>query len=485
MQTLFGEALRRGGAAADAPAALVVSDREVSYRELDRRVRACAAWLLAAGCRPREVVGVAVADDVDHLVVSFALLVLGVPQVPLPTFDPPAARRRLAERLGVSRVVVSDPAHAIPGAAMSKFEAPGRMPERREVAPVDANPDAVALFQPTSGTTGEPKILAMSQRLLDYRQRTRNFEDGERLLSPLPIEAYPARSARLGIAWRGFTSILAPGGDVAGACARHDVTRLEIGVLQLANLIQRGADALPARTKVFVSGSRVPMRMREQFRARAHGPLFVEYGAREIGAGTSTYPVDRDEALESVGPPSPVCELEIVDAAGEPVAPGEVGEIRCRSAGMVDGYVDDPGATARHFRDGWYHPGDLGSFTPRGSLCLAGRADDVINLNGIKIYPSEIERVVEEEPGVRAAAAFAVGSDVHGEIPVVAIEWVGPEAPDLAAMRARARARLGARAPRKVLRVDALPRNASGKVTRQELMRLVGARRRDEGTPAQ
>ena len=92
----------------------------IDYMALVRRVDACARALLDDGCRAGEVVGIAVDDDVAHLVASFALMVLGVPQVPLPTFDPPAARRRLAGRLRVSRVIVADPGHAPAGVAMSR-----------------------------------------------------------------------------------------------------------------------------------------------------------------------------------------------------------------------------------------------------------------------------------------------------------------------------------------------------------------------------
>jgi acyl-coenzyme A synthetase/AMP-(fatty) acid ligase len=140
---------------------------------------------------------------------------------------------------------------------------------------------------------------------------------------------------------------------------------------------------------------------------------------------------------------------------------------------MLDGYFGDPAATARHFRDGCFYPGDLGSFTAAGSLCLAGRTDDVMNLNGIKIYPSEIERVLEDEPGVRSAAAFAVDSAVHGQIPVVAVVWGGDGAADPSRLQARARARLGVRAPRRVVLVDELPRTSAGKVATAELRRLV------------
>ena len=177
--------------------------------------------------------------------------------------------------------------------------------------------------------------------------------------------------------------------------------------------------------------------------------------------------------LESVGIPAPWVELEIVDGDGRALPAGEVGELRVRSECMTHEYYGDPVATSRHFRNGWFYPGDLASLTAGGALCLHGRADDMMTLNSIKIFPAEIERVLEEHPGVKAAAAFARSSEAHGDIPVAAVELhaaarIGGD--ELMALR---RERLGVRAPRKIIVVDALPRNAAGKILKHELIDLI------------
>ena len=112
-----------------------------------------------------------------------------------------------------------------------------------------------------------------------------------------------------------------------------------------------------------------------------------------------------------------------------------------------------------------------------GSLCLLGRLDDVMNLRGIKVYPSEIERVLERDPAVKTAAAFALRSQLHGEIPVAAIEWQGDARPDAGALLTRVREELGVRAPRRIVVVDALPRTSTGKVARRELPALLEEKR--------
>ena len=144
--------------------------------------------------------------------------------------------------------------------------------------------------------------------------------------------------------------------------------------------------------------------------------------------------------------------------------------LRTRIAERLAGVdVDDAAATAKHFRDGWFVPGDLASFDADGRLYLHGRKDDMMIMNGINIFPAEIERTLEAHPAVEAAAAFPIPSTVHGQIPAAACtasELVG-----------YARTALGVRAPRRIEILAALPRNAQGKIVRREIVGMLDARR--------
>lgn len=481
MQTPFAERLARHSIDASRPPAFVLGDDEVSYPELHRRVEHAAAWLRSQGVGANDVVAITVADEIAHLTLSFALLALGVQQVSLPTYEPLRARQELARLLDVTRVVVVDPDDALPGIAAS-FLAPTDLTAPSRAASVEAlvaDPEAIALVIASSGTTGRPKLIALGARVVVGRLDDRDHLPRERLLIGTTVEDIFGKAVRLRCAWQGVTSVFRPPGaarsaqGLAAFCASQRVTRLSANVLAATGLVHRDEVAIPGGLDVFVAGSRVPMRLREQFRARPDLRLHVEYGAREVGLCAMTWPLDRDPSVESVGPVARNATIEVVDPEGRPLPPGAAGEIRVRTTTMVHGYYRDPTATARHFRDGWFYCGDIGTFTPSGSLCLLGRADDVMNLNGIKIYPSEIERALESDPSIRAAAAFALRSEVHGEIPVAAVEWQGEGRPDVAALLARARSLLGMRSPRRIVVVDALPRNLAGKIATGELARLV------------
>jgi acyl-CoA synthetase (AMP-forming)/AMP-acid ligase II len=309
------------------------------------------------------------------------------------------------------------------------------------------------------------------------------FAPDERVLMAVSVENYPAKTTRLYCLYLGVTSILQGGlpasaGSVLDLCSSLDVTSLELTVLQALGVVQEstGKGRLPACAKVFVGGSRVPATMRDALRAGLGTQVFVNYGAQEVWRMASTHPHDPEPGLESVGPPLPWIELEIVDGEGARLPEGEVGEVRVRSECMIHGYYRDPVGTSRHFRDGWFYPGDLGSLTPGGALCIHGRTDDMMNLNSIKIFPAEIERVLEEHPAVKAAAAFAIPSAVHGAIPAAAVELHGTAQATPEELMACARARLGVRSPRRIVVVEALPRNAAGKIARDALLALVAPR---------
>jgi long-chain acyl-CoA synthetase len=483
MQTLFGKILRQRALAPQLPSAIVSPGCELTFTELHGRVERCAAWLVGEGCRPSELVGITIADELTHLVASLALLQLGLPQICLPTYDPVAMRSNLARRLSVARVVVADPQHVLPGhpASLLTPECLAPMANAAQCDAVDADPDAPAMYCTSSGTTGEAKIVALSQRAIAWRAERRGFMPGERMLMLTSVEDHPAKTARLYCVYLGLTSVLqapAPASPLAAEelCARFGATRLDLSVLQASDLVPGGVGGgrirIPAGVKVIASGSRVPAKLRRAF-AIGGTPLFIDYGAREVASIAGTWMDGRDEGQETVGALHPWIELEIVDDADRVLPAGEPGAVRVRSGGMIAEYWQDPVATARHFRDGWFYPGDIGSLTADGLLCIHGRADDMMNLNGIKIFPAEIERVLEDHPAVRAAAAFAVRSPVHGDIPVAAVELHAAATVGADELIARARERLGVRAPRRIVVVEALPRNAAGKIVKRDLAGLV------------
>jgi acyl-CoA synthetase (AMP-forming)/AMP-acid ligase II len=234
--------------------------------------------------------------------------------------------------------------------------------------------------------------------------------------------------------------------------ARYDLSSLRVAVTGAADipvdLIRRIRKELPF--SVIVSG----------------------YGMTEVGTATSTSPGDDAETVATtVGRPRPGFEVRIVDPnSGERTAPGSVGEVVLRGPTTMVGYADDPAGTAAALTDdGWLRTGDLGYFGSDGCLRIAGRTKDMFIVGGFNAYPAEIENMLIEHADIDQAAVIGVPDERLGE---VGMAFIVPSSPTLSVdeVIAWSRERMANyKVPRVVELIDALPRNASGKVEKNTL----------------
>jgi fatty-acyl-CoA synthase len=177
----------------------------------------------------------------------------------------------------------------------------------------------------------------------------------------------------------------------------------------------------------------------------------------------------------------------VAPETGQPVTgPGVPGELCVRGPNVTRGYWADREATAAAIdADGWFHTGDLGYIDEQGLCYIIDRLKDLIISGGENIYPAEIERVLAEFPGVRDVAVVGVPDPHWGQTPVAVLRHSGGEPPAIDAIRAFAAERLARfKLPAGALHVDALPRNANGKIDRAAVRALAteafGARDRSD-----
>jgi len=451
--------------------AVVADGLSLGWSEFLARVGAGASALQAVGVGPGTTVGLSIADELEHLIACLSLLCTGAWQVTLATHDTDAERAAIARSAGVTHVLVGAPSeHAVPGVVVHIW------PLHGVAAGLPDVPEGGVMLR-TSGTTGAANIVPLTGEQLCV-QAERNVEyAGGRLLRTASIEHNNSKRHRLYcLALRG-TNVLAPtaGTDVAAYCVRHGVTTLDLALMQAADLAAQPRPGLE-RVGIRVSGSAVPYQVRRRVEHNLTSQLYVRYGSTESGtiavAGPGEHEVD-----ESVGHVVPGLELEIVDEDGRRLPAGHGGHIRLRGEGVARGYLVIGEQGAARFRDGWFWPGDIGLLDDRGILRILGRADDMINLNGINIFPSEIESVLERHPAVRAAAALPLHSTNHGQIPVAAVELHADGLVQDRELLAYARELLALRAPRRIIVLDALPRNNQGKVLKRVIAERFSIRR--------
>jgi acyl-CoA synthetase (AMP-forming)/AMP-acid ligase II len=336
----------------------------------------------------------------------------------------------------------------------------------------------------TSGTTGRPKGAVRDlgaygpvelSRVLDRLP----FAAGDRHLVAGPLHHSAPQVFCLLLTALGGTLYLAPGFDAAAvneALGTQRINSVFLVPTMVRRLLEQPALPTPDLRAVVVGSSEFPEPLRRAAMARfGVERVFDFYGATELGWVTL---IRGDEMLAhpgSVGRPLAGQEVRIVDDAGRPLGPGEQGLITVRNAQTMVGYADDARATSDARRDGWWTVEDLGFLDGEGYLYLSGRARDMVKSGGVNVYPAEVERVLAEDPDVREVAVIGVRDPEWGEKLVAVLSLREGVAFDPEALRARAKARMSpARVPRAWHLVDALPRNANGKVLKGELRERFG-----------
>jgi len=201
--------------------------------------------------------------------------------------------------------------------------------------------------------------------------------------------------------------------------------------------------------------------------------LVTRYSCTETAVGTGSRPDDDEERLATtVGRPSGIVELRIVDDERRPLPAGEVGEVAIRSPAVMRGYWNDPEATAAAFdADGFYHTGDLGVLDGDGYLRLVGRKKEMYIRGGYNVYPAEVEHVLTDHPLVERVAIIGRPAPVIGEIGVAFVVPADPaEPPDLEALRSWCRDRIADyKAPERLVVVEALPVTSMLKIDKRAL----------------
>ena len=201
------------------------------------------------------------------------------------------------------------------------------------------------------------------------------------------------------------------------------------------------------------------------------GRLHECYGSTEGGIVTSLRPQDQLRKQQCVGLPFVNTEVRLLDDAGEPVAPGEVGELFSRSPYLFAGYWQKPEETAKSLRNGWVSAGDLARQDEEGYFYIVDRKKDMIISGGINVYPKEIETVLDRHPAIAESAVYGVPDEYWGERIVAAIVAAeGARLPDGEALQSFCSEYIGRqKIPKTFIAVPALPRNPMGKVLKSVL----------------
>ena len=415
------------------------------------------------------------ADEMDFVLNDSGAKVLFVGAELMPGIE------KIRDRLpNVEKIVEFTPE----GADGDEYEAllAGATPVGRSA---DVDPDDVCIVMYSSGTTGRPKGVALTQA--SVIAHTINgfdrlaFDDGDKNLVAMPLFHVGGTSyMQLGI-HNGTTSYMTR--DVDGAALAGGIlqgaNRTFLVPAVLAKVLESGPDAVKlfAGLKTYIYGaSPMPLPLLRQALEAWPDTDFVQaYGLTEVcGVISRLMPEDHRSDIEerfiSAGTLVPGAEVRVVDPDTlEDVPEGKQGELWFRTAQLMKGYLNRPDATAEAItEDGWFRTGDIGRVDADGYIFVEDRLKDMIISGGENIYSIEVERVLAEHPSVAEVAVFGVPDEKWGEAvkAVVSLEGEVSES-DLIAF---ARERLAPyKCPKTVDVMDELPRNPTGKILKKDL----------------
>jgi acyl-CoA synthetase (AMP-forming)/AMP-acid ligase II len=488
---LIGDLIRRNARAASGRPAASLAGEALTHRELDLAANRVGSGLRAQGVGRGDRVLAWADTSLEQLALFAGAAKLGA------VFAPLDARLGIEEAVRVARIarpglVVADEPRAGPATALAaelgvRAVALGRIdgrgdprallhaaqPAEEVAAPGLRETDPHVLFF-TSGSTGRPKGVVISHRANYLRSFQGVFRDvPEVSVCMFPLFHMAGFTLALS-AWqtRGEIALVsaASAEAILEAAARRRANRLYCipGVWQRILAAGPGRFELSSLRELDTGTSAVPPELLRALKDAFPGTTTrIYYGSTECGSAAALPDADVLRKPGSVGPASPGVDLRLSGS----------GEICVRSAYLMDGYFEDPAATAAALRDGWFHTGDLGELDDEGFLRVVGRIKEVIRTGGESVAPAEVEAALATHPSVAEVAVVGVPDPQWGEI-VCAVVVPSPGArPTLPDLQKHCEGRIaGFKKPRRLEIADALPRTpATGQVQRTLLVQRIAA----------
>jgi len=467
---------------------------QFTYDDILRQTRALASHLQQAlRVSPGDRVGIWLKNCPEFVPVLFAILNAGGVVVPINNFLKPDEVSFIINDAGVNMLITDkSAAEALPKLSAARPELRfwlvedfAQLPQSTTDQPSQRGENDLAVIIYTSGTTGHPKGAMLSHgNLLSNVQscgEVLSAVEGDRFVVLLPM--FHSFMMTVGVLLPllvGGSMVLVrslhPPKNVLLEILQHRATLLP-AIPQFFRTLANAAvprDQLPLRLCVS-GGAPLPAEILREFNEKMPIPLIEGYGLSEASPVVSLNPVRGPWKAGSIGVPIPGVEVTVQDETGRKLGRGGTGEICVRGPNVMQGYWNQPDETAKAIRDKWLLTGDIGHEDSDGYFYITDRKKDMLLVNGINVYPREIEEVLYKFPGVREAAVIGVPDARRGEQAMAFVAGNEGATLDEKTLQQFVRERLADyKVPKKVVFLPALPRNATGKVLKTALREQAG-----------
>jgi long-chain acyl-CoA synthetase len=480
----FGDTARRFAA----KPALFWGDDQFTYATLAEQTRNVAHLLRnQLRVQPGDRVGVWLKNRPEFIPALLGALLADAVVVPINNFLKPDEVEFILGDAGIDVLLTEQSAAESlgilqgrrPGLRAWLVEDLAQLPPPPAAAAPQRRADDLAILIYTSGTTGHPKGAMLSHANLLH-----NVNSSRAALGTLAADRYTLLLPMFH-SFMLTVCILLPllsGGSIVLIKCLHPVKNI------ILEMIQHQATVLPAVPPIFRTlahgsipaglplrlaisgGAALPGEILREFTAKFSFPLLEGYGLSEASPVVSFTPLNGPWKSGSIGRPIPEVEMSVQDDDGRPLPDQATGEICVRGRNVMLGYWNQPEATRQTIRQDWLLTGDIGHRDADGFYYITDRKKDMLIVNGINVYPRQIEEIIYQFPGIKEAAVIGRVDARRGEQPVAYLVPMDGVSLDLRALQAFLRERLADyKVPRRLIVLSALPRNATGKILKTAL----------------
>ena len=462
--------------------AIVDGSRVITYQDLHRYVFTVAINLQTSGIKAGDVVAVTLVDSAEYRIAILALARAGAVMVSIDGELPAPEKVEAISHARAKAIVIGTPEDSIADlprlhiaklfqSTLADFEKPS----------VDSG-HPLTIVQ-SSGTTGTPKSFFWSHRAMEVQairhQRCFGWTEQDRYLAVVSMKFFWERELCFILLYLGATIIVndvAPPDQIVEKVRAERITIMALTPAHLNDFLglQTNESPIFPSVRTMVVGS-APLTNERRIRVRRQlTPNFYEQlGTNEAGLLVLGTPGDQDARPDAIGRVVTGVEAKVTDANGNVVPSGVVGLVGFRGEGFPSGYVENPEATARSFRDGWFYPGDLAAIDEHGYFHFKGRIDDIINFQGAKFYPIEVEKALLAHPAVAEATVIGWPDPTSGETPVAFVVTLHQVSAD--ELRSFCCQRIASyKSPNRFVFVNRMPKTRTGKILRRSLKEIYG-----------
>lgn len=496
---------------------LIYYDEIVSYKDLDERTDGFANYLVEQGVGRGDAVSFMMVNSPEFFYTLLGTQKVGAMAVPIScwwqgeevAFLVNDCRPKILVMDAEYAPIVSQIKDRIPSVEQIIINGPEAMDfdfpkerlaeviERSSGKPLERekpSPDDVAEVMYTSGTTGQPKGVMITHRNIVAASYGKTeiipVNPGERALCVLPLfHSGGLNDLAFPCIYRGASIVLRQrfsASEFWECVERYRVNFFYI-VPTMWNILLRAPEAAQVDTSSFkfgISGSApIPPEQLRECETRFGVPILEAYGATENTGGITTNQLD-DSKWGSIGKPFKGFDVRVFDDEGNPLPPGDRGEIVVKGKAVMKGYFNSPEATAETIKKGWLHTGDIGYVDEEGFFFIVDRKKEMIIRGGVNVYPKELEHIIATHPKVNTVAVISEPHDKYGQVAKACIVLKRGETGTEEEIRAFCEQKMASyKVPEYILFRETLPINAVGKVAKRCLVRQLEEEKTAEPVP--